>query len=64
MRRQAIVVLSDGDDTASLVSYDDLMDLAKQSGIAIYTITMRSKYLVATGRDASVTRISRSRSSG
>jgi Ca-activated chloride channel family protein len=47
VRRQALVVLSDGDDTASLVSYDDLMDLAKQSGIAIYTITMRSKYLVA-----------------
>ena len=42
VRRQAIVVLSDGDDTASLVSYDDLMDLAKQSGIAIYTITLRS----------------------
>ena len=47
VRRQALVVLSDGDDTASLVSYDDLMDLAKQSGIAIYTITMRSKYLVS-----------------
>ena len=47
VRRQALVVLSDGDDTASLVSYDDLMDLAKQSGIAIYTITMRSKYLMA-----------------
>ena len=46
VRRQAIVVLSDGDDTASLVSYDDLMDLAKQSGIAIYTITLRSPYLV------------------
>jgi Ca-activated chloride channel family protein len=52
VRRQALVVLSDGDDTASLVSYDDLMDLAKQSGIGIYTITMRSKYLVeqATSR--------------
>ena len=46
VRRQAIVVLSDGDDTASLVSYDDLMDLAKQSGVGIYTITLRSKYLV------------------
>jgi Ca-activated chloride channel homolog len=46
VRRQALVVLSDGDDTASLVSYDDLMDVAKQSGTAIYTITMRSKYLV------------------
>ena len=46
VRRQALVVLSDGDDTASLVTYDDLMDLAKQSGIAIYTITMRSKYVM------------------
>jgi Ca-activated chloride channel homolog len=46
IRRQAIVVLSDGDDTASLISYDDLMDVAKQSGTGIYTITLRSKYLV------------------
>jgi VWFA-related protein len=28
VRRQAIVVLSDGDDTASLVSFDDVMDVA------------------------------------
>lgn len=47
VRRQALVVLSDGDDTASLVTYDDLMDVAKQSGIAIYTITMRSRYRVS-----------------
>jgi VWFA-related protein len=46
VRRQAIAVLTDGDDTASLISYDDLMETAKQSGIAIYTITLRSKYLV------------------
>jgi Ca-activated chloride channel family protein len=43
VRRQAIVVLSDGADTASLVSYDDVMELAKQSGIGIYTISLRSK---------------------
>jgi len=47
IRRQAIVVLSDGDDTASLISYDDLMETVKQSGIAIYTITLRSKFLVS-----------------
>jgi Ca-activated chloride channel homolog len=46
VRRQAVVVLSDGDDTASLISYDDLMEVAKQSGIGIYTIMMRSKYLM------------------
>jgi Ca-activated chloride channel family protein len=42
LRRQAIAVLTDGDDTASLVSFDDVMDVAKQAGIAIYTITLRS----------------------
>jgi Ca-activated chloride channel family protein len=44
VRRQALVLLSDGDDTASLVSYDDVMDVAKQAGIAIYTITLRSQF--------------------
>lgn len=43
VRRQAIVVLSDGADTSSLVTYDDVMELAKQSGISIYTISLRSK---------------------
>ncbi len=42
VRRQAIVVLSDGDDTASLVTFDDVMAQAKEAGIAIYTITLRS----------------------
>ena len=44
VRRQAIAVLSDGHDTASLVAFDDVMDVAKQSGIAIYTITLKSGY--------------------
>jgi Ca-activated chloride channel family protein len=42
IRRQAIVLLSDGDDTTSLVAYDDVMDLAKESGISIYTIMIGS----------------------
>lgn len=54
VRRQAIVVLSDGEDTASLVTFDDVMTQAKEAGIAIYTITLRSPYLVrmatASGR--------------
>jgi Ca-activated chloride channel family protein len=44
VRRQALVVLSDGDDTASLMSFDDVMELAKESGISIYTITLKSKW--------------------
>jgi VWFA-related protein len=42
VRRQAIVVLSDGEDTTSIVGVDDVRELAKQSGVAIYTITLRS----------------------
>jgi Ca-activated chloride channel family protein len=45
VRRQALAVLSDGEDTASLVGYDDVMELAKQSGIAIYTITLKSTFV-------------------
>jgi Ca-activated chloride channel family protein len=42
IRRQALVLLSDGDDTTSLVSFDDVMELAKESGISIYTIMLRA----------------------
>jgi Ca-activated chloride channel homolog len=42
VRRQAILVLSDGDDTASLVDFDDVMDVATQSDVAIYTITLKT----------------------
>jgi Ca-activated chloride channel family protein len=52
VRRQAIVVLSDGEDTASLVSFDDVMEQAKESGIAIYTITLRSAYQVQLAQAA------------
>jgi Ca-activated chloride channel family protein len=44
VRRQAIAVLTDGDDTSSLVTFDDLLALSKQAGIAIYTIALRSPY--------------------
>jgi Ca-activated chloride channel family protein len=44
VRRQALVVLSDGDDTASLMTFDDVMDLAKESGLSVYTITLKSKW--------------------
>jgi len=41
IRRQAIVLLSDGDDTSSLVAYDEVLDLAKRSETAIYAIGLR-----------------------
>jgi Ca-activated chloride channel family protein len=42
VRRQAIAVLSDGEDTASIVSFDDVMTLARKTGVNIYTIGLRS----------------------
>jgi Ca-activated chloride channel family protein len=41
VRRQAIVVFSDGEDTSSLVSFDEVLELAKRSETAIYTIALR-----------------------
>ena len=34
-------MLSDGDDTSSLVEYDEVLDLAKRSETAIYAIGLR-----------------------
>ena len=42
VRRQAIVVLSDGADTASLVSFDDVLGLARRTGVSIYTVSLQS----------------------
>jgi Ca-activated chloride channel family protein len=41
IRRQAIVVLSDGEDTSSLLPFDEVLDLAKRSETAIYAIGLR-----------------------
>ena len=48
IRRQAIIVLSDGEDTTSLTHYDDLLDLGKRSDVAIYAIGLRSRNPPAT----------------
>ena len=42
VRRQAIVVLSDGADTASLVSFDDVLGLARRMGVSIYTVSLQA----------------------
>jgi VWFA-related protein len=44
VRRQAIAVLSDGEDTSSLVSFEDVLELARKSGVSIYPIVLQSKY--------------------
>jgi VWFA-related protein len=39
VRRHAIVLLSDGYDTGSLVSYERVLELARRSNVAIYSIS-------------------------
>ena len=41
VRRQALVLFSDGEDTSSLVSFEEVLDLAKRSETSIYTISLR-----------------------
>jgi Ca-activated chloride channel family protein len=43
IRRQAIVVLTDGEDTSSLIDYDSVMESARRSEAAVYAIGLRAK---------------------
>ena len=43
LHRRAVVVLSDGEDTSSLVTYDEVLDLAKRSATTIYAIGLQSR---------------------
>jgi Ca-activated chloride channel family protein len=43
MQRRAIVVLSDGEDTASMVDDEQLIDLARRAGVAVYTIGLLTR---------------------
>ena len=49
IRRQAIVVLSDGEDTSSLLPFEEVLDLAKRSETAIYTIGLRENDSTSSG---------------
>src|SRR4026208_1978248 len=41
VRRQALVLFSDGEDTSSLISFDEVLELAKRSVTAIFSIALR-----------------------
>jgi Ca-activated chloride channel homolog len=49
VRRQALIVFSDGEDTSSLVSFEEVLDLAKRSETAIYAIALRGSDVQAKG---------------
>lgn len=41
-QRHAIVILSDGEDTKSLLAFDDVLEQARRSGVLIYTVSLRA----------------------
>ena len=43
LQRQAIIVLSDGEDTSSLVDFEEVLDIARRSETSIYSIGLRSQ---------------------
>jgi VWFA-related protein len=43
VRRQAIVLLSDGDDTSSPITLDDVLRVARTTGVSIYTVSLQSE---------------------
>ena len=43
IRRQAIVMLSDGEDTSSMVGFEEVLEEAKRSNTIIYSIGLRSR---------------------
>lgn len=49
VRRHAIVVLTDGEDTSSLLDYDQVQDMAKRSEVAVYSIGLRGPDDVTRG---------------
>ena len=49
IRRQAIILLSDGEDTSSLLPFEEVLDLAKRSETAIFTIGLRAGEGPSTG---------------
>jgi Ca-activated chloride channel family protein len=52
LRRRALVLLSDGEDTASLVSDEQVTELARKSEISIYAISLRPSRNQDRGRMA------------
>lgn len=50
LRRRAVVLLSDGEDTASLVSDEQVLELARKSEIAIYAISLRPNRVAERNR--------------
>jgi Ca-activated chloride channel family protein len=51
IRRRAMVVLTDGEDTSSLLNFEELQEEARRDGVTIYTIGLRDDRLPNASRE-------------
>lgn len=51
VRRRAVVLLTDGEDTASLMNFDELLREAKREAITLYVIGLRGDILTPAARE-------------
>jgi Ca-activated chloride channel homolog len=51
IRRRAMVVLTDGEDTSSLLNFEELQEEARRDGVTIYTIGLRDERLPNQSKD-------------
>ena len=51
VRRQCIVVLSDGEDTSSLVGFEDVLEKARRRGVTVYAVALRSGAALVIARN-------------
>ncbi len=51
IRRRAMVVLTDGEDTSSLLNFEELQEEARRDGVTIYTIGLRDDRLQNASRE-------------
>ncbi len=52
LTRQAVAVLSDGEDTSSIVSDDQVLELARKSNVTVFAINLRSPRPVSVDPNA------------
>jgi Ca-activated chloride channel homolog len=51
VRRQVLVLLSDGLDTSSHIAFEDVMDFARRAGVNIYVIALRGDVALTPRKD-------------
>jgi VWFA-related protein len=52
LKRQAIVVLSDGEDTSSLITDDQVIDVAKKANVSVFTISLIAPRVIGSDTQA------------